>query len=115
MQSGAGDASGFSDAAYTEAGPEMGLRKGATVISLVNPTKSQDKVDALKAQGINLMALDLLPRMLSRAQAFDVLSSMANIAGYRDEVEALGGEFLVVPGFEDEDGAGAGGYAKEIS
>ena len=201
VQSGAGEASGYSDAAYADAGAEVvssaadaagaatvlfainfstvptsGLRKGATVISLVNPTKNQGKVDELKTQGVNLMALDLLPRMLSRAQAFDVLSSMANIAGYRavveaqglfqrffqaqttaagsqrpakvlvigagvaglaaiqqakaqgatvrafdvrqtcrEQVEAVGGEFLVVPGFEDEDGAGAGGYAKEIS
>ena len=42
-------------------------------------------------------------------RAFDVRQTC------REQVEAVGGEFLVVPGFEDEDGAGAGGYAKEIS
>ena len=43
------------------------------------------------AREVNLIALDLLPRMLSRAQAFDVLTSMANIAGYRAVVRASQG------------------------
>jgi len=42
----------------------------------------------MQAKKITAFALDQMPRTLSRAQAFDVLSSMANIAGYRSVVEA---------------------------
>ena len=47
----------------------------------------QDLVDRLAKQKVTLLGLDCIPR-ISRAQAFDVLSSMANIAGYKAVIEA---------------------------
>lgn len=48
----------------------------------------QALVDQLQSQGATVFAMDCIPRMLSRGQAFDALSSQANIAGYRAVVEA---------------------------
>lgn len=46
-------------------------------------------IDELAKRQLNLLALDCIPR-ISRAQSFDVLSSMANIAGYKGVIEAVG-------------------------
>jgi len=54
---------------------------------LMSPALNPDLVDALAARPITAMAMDAVPR-ISRAQSLDVLSSMANIAGYRAVVEA---------------------------
>ena len=62
-------------------------REGQTIISLVAPAQNKDVVDALAAKKVSLLALDCVPR-ITRAQSMDVLSSMANIAGYRAVVEA---------------------------
>jgi NAD(P) transhydrogenase subunit alpha len=109
VDSGAGAASSFTDAAYVEAGAEIGdataagdivfgvnapspeqldrLRPGATLISLLSPGLDPDLVEDLARRPITAMAMDAVPR-ISRAQSLDVLSSMANIAGYRAVVEA---------------------------
>jgi H+-translocating NAD(P) transhydrogenase subunit alpha len=108
VQAGAGDASSFPDEAYVEAGASIGdplaadivfgvnppsseqldgLRKGATLISWLSPMFDQELVDDLAARPITALALDAVPR-ISRAQSMDVVSSMANIAGYRAVVEA---------------------------
>lgn len=108
VQSGAGDASSFSDAAYVEAGAQIGdpfaadvvlkvnapddaeiaaLRDGTTLVSLISPALKPELVDTLAARPITVLAMDAVPR-ISRAQSLDVLSSMANIAGYRAVVEA---------------------------
>jgi NAD(P) transhydrogenase subunit alpha len=63
------------------------LRAGATVISLMAPARSPKLVEQLQAQRVTGLAMDAVPR-ISRAQAMDVLSSMANVAGYRAVVEA---------------------------
>ncbi|KAL7055122.1 hypothetical protein AAHC03_024517 [Spirometra sp. Aus1] len=63
------------------------LRPESVVVSLVYPAQNKPLVDALAKKEITLLALDCIPR-ISRAQAFDVLSSMANIAGYKAVVEA---------------------------
>ncbi|TGZ67647.1 hypothetical protein CRM22_004709 [Opisthorchis felineus] len=74
----------------TAGGNEVGLIKpGSTLISLFYPAQNKPLLEALSAKNINLLALDCVPR-ISRAQAFDVLSSMANIAGYKGVVEAAG-------------------------
>lgn len=73
--------------------PELGkheadlLPEGHGIISLVFPGQNQDVMDRLAARKANLIALDCIPR-ISRAQKMDVLSSMANIAGYRAIIEA---------------------------
>ena len=63
------------------------LRPGATVISMMAPARSPELVEQLAAQGVTALAMDAVPR-ISRAQSMDVLSSMANVAGYRAVVEA---------------------------
>jgi len=111
VESKAGDASSFTDSAYTEAGAEIGsreqalgadivlkinapaddeiaaLRDGATLVSLISPALNPELVQKLSARPITVLAMDAVPR-ISRAQSMDVLSSMANIAGYRAVVEA---------------------------
>ena len=149
------------------------LRQGSTVISFLYPLQNKPLVEALAARGVTAFAMDRIPR-ISRAQVFDALSSMANIAGYkavleasnhfgrfltgqvtaagkippskvlvigagvaglsaiasarrmgaivrgfdtrpavREQVQSLGAEFIEVD--YQEDGAGQGGYAKEMS
>jgi len=199
VQSGAGEKASFPDSAYIDAGafilPDEGQviakadiitkirpptvtetpkMAGKTLIGLISPGLNSDLYGALNSQKTTAFALDCVPRMLSRAQAFDVLSSQANIAGYRavieaaeefsrffagqmtaagkvppakvlvlgvgvaglaaiqtaknmgaivrafdvravtkEQVESMGATFLEVP--IKEDGAGTGGYAKEMS
>ena len=63
------------------------LKKGAIVVGLMSPALSPNLLKALAKQGVTAFAMDAVPR-ISRAQSMDVLSSMANIAGYRAVVEA---------------------------
>ncbi|MCI2393473.1 Re/Si-specific NAD(P)(+) transhydrogenase subunit alpha [Aliiroseovarius sediminis] len=109
----AGAAAGFSDAAYKDAGVEVvktapALWKAAdiiakvrppndtelkrlsadkTLISFFNPGGNEDGMEKAKASGANVIAMEMVPR-ISRAQKMDALSSMANIAGYRAVIEA---------------------------
>jgi NAD(P) transhydrogenase subunit alpha len=108
VESGAGALSSFADEAYVEAGASIGdplsadivfgvnppskqqldgLKQGATLIALLSPMLDQELVDDLARRPVTAMAMDAVPR-ISRAQSLDVLSSMANIAGYRAVVEA---------------------------
>ncbi|TQK73303.1 Re/Si-specific NAD(P)(+) transhydrogenase subunit alpha [Nocardioides sp. SLBN-35] len=63
------------------------LRRGATIISMMAPGRSPELLEKLQAQGVTALAMDAVPR-ISRAQSMDVLSSMANVAGYRAVVES---------------------------
>ncbi|MFT4284244.1 MAG: Re/Si-specific NAD(P)(+) transhydrogenase subunit alpha, partial [Protaetiibacter sp.] len=63
------------------------LRPGATFVGLLSPALRPELLEQLAARGVTALALDAVPR-ISRAQSMDVLSSMANIAGYRAVVEA---------------------------
>lgn len=63
------------------------LSDGAVLVSLIAPARSPELLDELAKRRITVLAMDAVPR-ISRAQALDVLSSMANIAGYRAVVEA---------------------------
>ena len=108
VESGAGAHSSFTDEAYERAGATLGdpfqaeivfgvnapasaeldkLQPHATLISWLSPMLDQALVDDLAKRPITALALDAVPR-ISRAQSMDVLSSMANIAGYRAVVEA---------------------------
>ncbi|MER6570751.1 Re/Si-specific NAD(P)(+) transhydrogenase subunit alpha [Streptomyces sp. NPDC001093] len=108
VESEAGAASGFSDQAYLDTGAEIGeawdadvvlkvnspsdaeitrLRPGTTVVALLAPAQRPELLQTLAAAGVTALALDAVPR-ISRAQSMDVLSSMANIAGYRAVIEA---------------------------
>ncbi|GAB2463088.1 NAD(P) transhydrogenase subunit alpha [Jatrophihabitans fulvus] len=111
VETGAGEPSSFADTAYSEAGAAVGgaadvwssdvvfgvnaptdeqlgmLRDGATVVALLSPALNPELVENLASRPITALAMDAVPR-ISRAQSLDVLSSMANIAGYRAVVEA---------------------------
>lgn len=109
----AGERAGFSDSAFIEAGAvvlqgdqifddadillkirppdqetEIAKLAGKTLISTIQPAINGDLYKTLTEQNTNVFALDMVPRMLSRGQAFDTLSSQANIAGYRAVIEA---------------------------
>lgn len=63
------------------------LQEGTTLISFIWPAQNEILMEKLSAKNVNVLAMDSVPR-ISRAQALDALSSMANIAGYRAVVEA---------------------------
>ncbi|MET3774313.1 Re/Si-specific NAD(P)(+) transhydrogenase subunit alpha [Arthrobacter nitrophenolicus] len=111
VEKGAGESASFRDEAYAAAGALIvgaddawgsdvvlrvnppteeeidRLADGATLIGMLSPGLRPELVEALAARPITALALDAVPR-ISRAQSMDVLSSMANIAGYRAVVEA---------------------------
>jgi NAD(P) transhydrogenase subunit alpha len=108
VESGAGAASTFADEAYRDAGAQIGdawqadivfkvnpptdaeldaLKEGATIVGLLAPAFNPELVEKLATRPITALAMDAVPR-ISRAQSMDVLSSMANIAGYRAVIEA---------------------------
>lgn len=108
VESGAGESAGFPDALYNAIGasvlpPEQldwaaadavlcvqppdhdvlrRMRPGALLVGLLSPHGARELTNALNARSISAIALELLPR-ISRAQTMDVLSSQANIAGYK--------------------------------
>ncbi|HEX2256200.1 MAG TPA: Re/Si-specific NAD(P)(+) transhydrogenase subunit alpha [Afifellaceae bacterium] len=107
----AGQGSSISDAEYREAGAEIAdsrqaalegaalvlkvrrpaslehYPEGAAVIALMDPHGHDDALAAMAGARLSALALELLPR-ITRAQTMDVLSSQANIAGYRAIIEA---------------------------
>ncbi len=113
IESGAGEAAGFSDKAYSDAGVEVvktgtalfktadivakvrppsdaeakRLRDDQTLISFFYPAQNEKLMGTVNAKGATAIAMDMVPR-ISRAQKMDALSSMANIAGYRAVIEA---------------------------
>ena len=115
IESGAGLESNFNDAAYIEAGAQIQSKKevwasdivlkinapietedghetdlltpNATLLTLLFPAQNDALLKTLAEKKVNSLAMDMVPR-ISRAQSMDVLSSMANIAGYRAVVEA---------------------------
>jgi len=72
-------------------GPEAAeiahLKKGAMLAGLLSPATDKDTIAKLGEAGITAFAMELLPR-ISRAQAMDVLSSQANLAGYKAVIDA---------------------------
>ncbi len=69
------------------AGEVRRLGPGQTLVGLLAPAIDPDLVQRLAARGVTALAMDAVPR-ISRAQSLDVLSSMANIGGYRAVIEA---------------------------
>jgi NAD(P) transhydrogenase subunit alpha len=63
------------------------LRNGAVLAALLSPHSEQDAIAALAQAGVTAFAMEFLPR-ISRAQAMDVLSSQANLAGYKAVIDA---------------------------
>ncbi|WP_446902479.1 Re/Si-specific NAD(P)(+) transhydrogenase subunit alpha [Burkholderia sp. YIM B11467] len=114
VQSGAGAGANFDDDAYRAAGatvattaadlwsgsdivfkvrPPTGdevalMREGGTLIGFVWPAQNPELMEQLAAKRATVLAIDSLPRTLSRAQKMDALTSMASISGYRAVIEA---------------------------
>jgi len=110
IEPGAGVKSGILDADYTAAGAKLAAdaaadadvvlkvrrpsaaelaryKKGALVIAVMDPYGHEAALKAMADAGIVAFAMELIPR-ITRAQAMDVLSSQANLAGYRAVIEA---------------------------
>ncbi|MBW3616589.1 MAG: Re/Si-specific NAD(P)(+) transhydrogenase subunit alpha [Proteobacteria bacterium] len=64
-----------------------GLKPGAVIVGMLNPYAERAAVQALAERGATAFAMEFVPR-ITRAQAMDVLSSQANLAGYRAVIEA---------------------------
>ena len=64
------------------------LKENQTFIGVLNPYDNKDKIDNLVQKKINTFSLELLPR-ITRAQSMDILSSQANLAGYKAVVESF--------------------------
>ncbi|MDP2169617.1 MAG: Re/Si-specific NAD(P)(+) transhydrogenase subunit alpha [Rhodocyclaceae bacterium] len=114
VESGAGAAANFDDASYRAAGAqiiadpatlcaqsdiifkvrgpsaaEVGLLKeGSTLVSFIWPAQNPELLQQLAARKLTVLAIDALPRQLSRAQKMDALTSQAGVAGYRAVIEA---------------------------
>ncbi len=114
VESGAGDAANVSDDAYRAAGAEVAanapelwsgsdivfkvsvptsaevglLREGGTLIGFIWPAQNPELMQQLAAKKATVLAIDSLPRQLSRAQKMDALTSQAGVAGYRAVIEA---------------------------
>ncbi|MBF0269201.1 MAG: Re/Si-specific NAD(P)(+) transhydrogenase subunit alpha [Alphaproteobacteria bacterium] len=114
VESKAGDGANFFDDAYVAAGAKIAatasdlwagsdivfkvrapsadeiklMKEGQTLISFIWPAQNEDLMKQLAARKVTVLAMDSLPRQLSRAQKMDALTSMAGIVGYRAVVEA---------------------------
>ncbi|MDR3221095.1 MAG: Re/Si-specific NAD(P)(+) transhydrogenase subunit alpha, partial [Candidatus Accumulibacter sp.] len=114
IESGAGEYANFNDDAYRAAGAEILdgaaalwassdivlkvrgpnaeevglLREGGTLIGFIWPAQNPELMQQLAARKATVLAIDSLPRQLSRAQKMDALTSTAGISGYRAVIEA---------------------------
>ncbi len=114
VEAGAGEAANFSDEAYRAAGAEVIsgaaalwaasdivfkvrpptpdevklMREGGALIGFVWPAQNPELMQQLAAKKATVLAIDALPRTLSRAQKMDALTSMAGVSGYRAVIEA---------------------------
>ncbi|NSW95702.1 MAG: Re/Si-specific NAD(P)(+) transhydrogenase subunit alpha [Bacteroidales bacterium] len=112
VENGAGTRAYASDQEYSEAGAEPAdrksvidqsdiilsvhppvndditlFRKGQVICSVVNPVLNSSWLSSAMNRGLTVLALDMIPR-ITRAQAMDVLSSMATVSGYKAVIEA---------------------------
>jgi len=114
IERGAGELADLSDAAFIEAGASIAadaqalwhasdiifkvrppapeelllMRSGQTLIGFIWPAQNPALMQQMAAKNITVLAIDALPRTLSRAQKMDALTSMAGVSGYRAVVEA---------------------------
>ena len=114
VESGAGVLANFDDDAYRASGAEIAdtaanlwsmsdivfkvriptdeevglLREGCTLIGFIWPAQNPELMQQLAARKVTVLAIDALPRTLSRAQKMDALTSQAGVAGYRAVIEA---------------------------
>ncbi len=81
-----------SDLVFKVRGPSAGevalMRSGTTLIGFIWPAQNPELMQQLAAKQVTVLAIDALPRMLSRAQKMDALTSQAGVTGYRAVIEA---------------------------
>ena len=114
VEAGAGDAANFDDASFVAAGAQIAanaaalydgsdlvfkvraptveeialMKPGTTLIGFIWPAQNPQLMQQLADRNLTVLAIDSLPRQLSRAQKMDALTSMASISGYRAVIEA---------------------------
>ena len=64
------------------------IKENQILIGVLNPYENKDKLESLAKKKVNLFSLELLPR-ITRAQSMDILSSQANLAGYKAVIESF--------------------------
>ena len=74
----------------------LNLRENQTLIGVLNPYDNREQLDNIAKKKINLFSLELLPR-ITRAQSMDILSSQANLAGYKAVIESFANFEKAVP------------------
>ena len=72
------------------------IKENQTVIGVLNPHNNNEKIETLVKKNINLFSLELLPR-ITRAQSMDILSSQANLAGYKAVIESFANFEKAIP------------------
>jgi H+-translocating NAD(P) transhydrogenase subunit alpha len=72
------------------------LKENQTLIGILNPYNNKSKIDNLVKRSINVFSLELLPR-ITRAQSMDILSSQANLAGYKAVIESFANFEKAIP------------------
>ena len=72
------------------------IKESQTLIGVLNPYENKDKLISLVKKKINLFSLELLPR-ITRAQSMDILSSQANLAGYKAVIESFANFEKAIP------------------
>mgnify|MGYP001267823187 CR=1 FL=1 len=72
------------------------LKENQIFIGILNPYENKDKINDLVKKNINIFSLELLPR-ITRAQSMDVLSSQANLAGYKAVIESFASFKKAIP------------------
>ena len=72
------------------------LKKNQTYVGVLNPYDNKEKIDKLIKKKINVFSLELLPR-ITRAQSMDILSSQANLAGYKAVIESFANFEKAIP------------------
>jgi H+-translocating NAD(P) transhydrogenase subunit alpha len=72
------------------------LKKNQTLVGVLDPYSNKEKINNLVKNNINVFSLDLLPR-ITRAQSMDILSSQANLAGYKAVVESFANFEKAIP------------------
>jgi H+-translocating NAD(P) transhydrogenase subunit alpha len=112
VEAGAGEAASFPDQGFAEAGAKLGsraevvggadillgvqgpdpdqlpgLKPGAWIVAALNPFGERARMDRYAALGVEALAMEFMPR-ITRAQSMDILSSQANLAGYKAVLDA---------------------------
>ena len=72
------------------------VKKNKTLVGVLDPYNNKEKLDNLVEKEINIFSLELLPR-ITRAQSMDILSSQANLAGYKAVIESFANFEKAVP------------------